>query len=741
MVIVNILSYNVRGLNSPEKRKKILKEISYLKADLTFLQETHLSHASNIRLYSKSHPTWYYADSPGRKSKGVAIGISRGLGFALESRMVDPEGRYLFLRGKIGDEDLTLVNIYSPNERQVDFLGKVLGKLMEFKKGGVILAGDLNLCLDPKVDTTSKTLRINKVQAKKIKEKLFTNQLADIWRILHPKDRDYTCYSSVHGTYSRLDYILIEHRWIERVSEAEIGVKTWSDHTPIMVKIKMAKERPRMDAWKINEEIFGDKKWEKEIVKELEFYFQINDTKDAPKDIVWEAHKAYMRGIFISKGTQRKKERIKDKIRLMTEVHQLEQKHKNTQDILINNLLEVKREELKDLLEQEIKQEMKRCIKEKYIESNKVGKNLAKILKKKKGKNFVDKIKNKNGEIIQTTTGIAKEFQNYYANLYAVKKGEIQGNETERREKIKKYLVEAGLTKIDEEKLTFLERPISEQEIERAIKETSLGKSPGPDGFTIGYYKKFKDILIPRFKEYINGIGTQYEMSREALSASITVIRKEGKDPLLCSSFRPISLLNVDTKLFTKILATRMKNLMGEWIHNDQVGFIPGRQGRDNGIKTILLIDHMVKSRAPSLLLSIDAEKAFDRVDWEFMINTLVELGIKPRMLAWIKTLYNQPTAKVKVNGTLSDSFKMLNGTRQGCPLSPMLFVLSLESLLATIRNSVDIGGIKVGQVEHKVSAFADDILLYISNPRITLPNIIKIMKQYGELSNLKMNQ
>lgn len=80
----------------------------------------------------------------------------------------------------------------------------------------------------------------------------------------------------------------------------------------------------------------------------------------------------------------------------------------------------------------------------------------------------------------------------------------------------------------------------------------------------------------------MNGLGTNFEMSSEKLLVSITIIPKEGKDATLCSSYRPISLLNADTKLFAKLfLATRMKDLMTEWVHADQVGFIPGREGRE----------------------------------------------------------------------------------------------------------------------------------------------------------------
>lgn len=95
-------------------------------------------------------------------------------------------------------------------------------------------------------------------------------------------------------------------------------------------------------------------------------------------------------------------------------------------------------------------------------------------------------------------------------------------------------------------------------------------------------------------------------------------------------------------------------------------------------------------------------------------------------MTNWIKALYNRPTARVKVNGIVSEPFEMYNGTRQGCPLSSLLFVLALEPLLMGIRQNADIKGIKVGEEVHKLAANADVILFFITNPRITLPNLMK---------------
>lgn len=107
--------------------------------------------------------------------------------------------------------------------------------------------------------------------------------------------------------------------------------------------------------------------------------------------------------------------------------------------------------------------------------------------------------------------------------------------------------------------------------------------------------------------------NVKWEMQKKG---TITIIPKEGKDSTLCSSYRPISLLNTDTKLFAKVLAKRMKTIMNNLVHADQVGFIPGRKGRDNGIRTLLAVQTIKDTGVPGLLLSINAEKASFRTHW-----------------------------------------------------------------------------------------------------------------------------
>ena len=220
----------------------------------------------------------------------------------------------------------------------------------------------------------------------------------------------------------------------------------------------------------------------------------------------------------------------------------------------------------------------------------------------------------------------------------------------------------------------------------------------------------------------------------------IKLIPKKDAELYYIKNWRPITLLNTDYKIAAKALANRIKSVLPSIINNDQTGFMKNRFIGENIRLIDCIIQYAAKENIPGLLLFIDFEKAFDSLEWSLIVNSLHFFGFGPSIINWVKVLYCETESCVLNNGWSTNFFQTLRGVRQGCPLSPYLFILSAEVLAKAVRNNVNIKGISVDNNEIKISQYADDTTLILDGSREALASALNLLEDFSKVSGLRLN-
>uniref|UniRef100_A0A8C5PNG3 Reverse transcriptase domain-containing protein n=1 Tax=Leptobrachium leishanense TaxID=445787 RepID=A0A8C5PNG3_9ANUR len=741
--MLKILSYNVKGLNAPVKRHSLEAEVLRLKAEVVCLQETHFKRLAHPLLRLRNFTTQYHATGPTR-ARGVSILIRSNVVFQLHRKISDPQGRYLILICSLNHKTYTLVNVYSPNTEQLSFISGVLNRVSLVAAGVLVICGDLNYSIDPARDVRSPKIPIPTKrsirQGQKLRDLLSSHGLYDVWRLWHPGDSEFTFHSKVHNMYSRLDYFLLQGSSLPLILHCEILDITWSDHAPILLTVGEGREGGAgKSTWRFNDSILSDPGAMAEIEQTLKEYFVLNHTPGTTPEILWQAHKAVLRGVCLKWASRLNKARQADRLSILSQIHIAAQANSSDPTpVHLKTLLEAQAR-LSDWNYKALLFSQRRLKARYYAFRDRPGRLLARYLRPMVANSRISHLVIDSGRrTVYKPLEIGNALATYYGELYNLQPDPLLPSSCEDR--VDRYLSDLHLPSLTPTQRDGLMSPFTELEIATTIQSLPSHKSPGPDGFTDTYYKKFSALLTPHLLSLFVSAAEEGRFPEDMLRTTIVPLPKPGKSPTLCPNFRPISLLNVDVKIYAKILANRVADLLPQLICSDQVGFIRGRQGPHNTKKLIDLIQVIQTYRIPSVLLALDAEKAFDRVDWMFLRKVLLKFGFPVSVLQSIFALYASPTASVLTAGFLSDQIKISNGTRQGCPLSPLLYALVIEPLAQRIRQDDGVVGIMVGPTTYKIGLFADDILLTITEPTESLPRLREILTEYSEVSYHKIN-
>ncbi|MCO5576231.1 hypothetical protein L7F22_030040 [Adiantum nelumboides] len=289
----------------------------------------------------------------------------------------------------------------------------------------------------------------------------------------------------------------------------------------------------------------------------------------------------------------------------------------------------------------------------------------------------------------------------------------------------------------------WLEQELSAEEISRAIDILPIRKSPGKDGLPSEFFKTFKECLIgPLVAVWREAIS--FEALPLPINEGIIKLIHKKEEKNIITNWRPITLLNCAYKIFAKALALRLKDHMSKWIREEQKGFIKGRFILDNIVTLWEAMEYAEEVGQDYVFLKINFDKAYDRLNWNYTIDALRHMGCGEKFCSMVKTLLGNASAKVNVNGTLSESFQLSRSIRQGCPLAPLLYAVAADGLNWLVHDRINSGkmqGIVIDNGDQIcIEMFVDDTNAIMQNDVDCIANFWECLHIYCTASGLVIN-
>ena len=732
---VYLKSQNVRGLQDPLKRRQIFHSFNLSKYNIFLLQETH-SNANCEQHWKNEWGGEIFFSHGTTNSRGVCILLKNNFSRTVFSHKSDSNGRFTILDIEINNLRLLLCSIYGPNRDEPHFFLNFIETLENFDNSNYVIAGDWNLVLNTEKDKKGGIPHTNSFSRDIILSWMEESDLVDIWRHGHPEDFKFTWkrLRPYPGIFCRLDFVLMSFGLIDKVKSSDIAPGLKSDHSAPVVTLFTLSHEKGPGYWKLNTSLLNDIDYI-ESIKNI-----INDTalinSNANPSLLWDTIKLQIRGFSLQYASRKKKS--KNNI-----IQVLEKKLNFLEEALANNytaeteqqIVEIN-EELNSYLEEKTKGAMIRSRCRWYEHGEKCTKYFLNLEKRNFNSKNLDRLEIPSGNIITNPKQILHEQKTFYQKLYKTTRLEPSVSR-----QIPEFLNgNIDISKVSEELKMNLDIDILENELCNAIKNTANGKAPGLDGLPIEFYKVFWLDIKEYFLGSINYSYQQGELSISQKQGIISLIPKKDKNPLHLKNWRPLTLLNADYKIIAKTIANRIKTCIHGIIHQNQTGFLKNRFIGENIVKALSIIEYAEEEDLPALIMFVDYEKAFDSVEWDFVYECLDFFNFGNKIIEWVRILYKNISSCIINNGALSEFFTPSRGVRQGCPLSPYLFILTAEIFAISIRKNEKIKGINVNDQTSKIDQYADDTFMAFLFDQTSLDEIVITLDKFQQISGLKVN-
>ena len=726
---LKVLSLNVRGLVTPAKRFTVLRELERLDYDLFLLQETHVSTKRLADEISHSWPGQCFWSFGRGKSAGVALFVSPKFSGHISRFLFDSNGRVLSALVLLGPISLNIVNIYAPNtvsERKTFF--ECLHDYF-ISNDSRVIAGDFN-CIDNKLDRYSANILLP--DKKCLSAFLSDFCLIDVWRKLNPRGVSFTWSNSDYSLATRIDRFLVSRSLFKFVRSNKVLPCVFSDHDFVVLDFSFDGFSNKRDGvWRLNTTLLADPEFKREI----------SSVVDRQKSVIsdfeslgawWDDLKLVIRSTCINYCTRKRQSLNRERNFLTKRLIRAKNAFHAGDNSVVSELRDVE-SALSSLISREAEGAKIRSRAKWIEEGEKPTRYFFRLEQQRAEKNSFDSVVDTDGSEKTSQADIERVFVNFYRDLYA------KDNSIDMQ--IQTDLIDSLEFSLNDIERASCEGLFTKDELFSALKSLQTGKSPGSDGLPTEFYLSFWDdlgdfLVLVLNERYRLGVLTYSQ--RESL---LRLLYKKD-DRRLPKNWRPISLLNTDYKLASKAITERLKPVMNSIVHRDQTCGVVGRSIFSNLQLIRDTLDMIDKTDEPGILVTLDQEKAFDRVDHEFLMRTLAKFGFGPSFCNWVALFYNDVFSRIICNGNLSMPVFLGRGVRQGCPLSPLLYVLVSEVLSTQIRRCKQIEGFQLpgaGGLQFKVSQYADDATNFVKSER-SLCHLLRVVNVYEKGSGAKLN-
>lgn len=693
-------------------KKNLLRDFVWSNdIDIVFLQEVAFENFS----FLSTHTAFVNISDD---NKGTAILVRRNIDFS--DVLLNPNGRISSIR--IGE--INFINIYAQSgsgfrkQRDMLFTQDVLVHLSQ--DGPNVILGDFN-CILLKKDSNGTVKNISQG----LKHLIDSLDLRDIGNLLNSK----THFTFFRGeSMSRLDRMYGPNTFLNAVKSFETLATSFSDHHSLIIKYETDSNSNIATCgrgyWKINPSILLD-----EDVKH-EFIRVIRETRR--RNVYnenfyrwWTNHlKVKAKSFYKTKSFDLNKHISDSKSFLHGCLKEITIKQNEGCDVsqelsfVKSKLMNIEQSRMKNL-----KQKINAC---NVLEDEKLS--LFQISKHIKNKNNCPMKLDIDGILTSEPKALKSALESHFKTLYDADNSFHPGAGN---------ILDSIDKRLSPEDSNNLTVPIRMSELELALKQSTKKKSPGPDGLTYEFYSTFfdelKDDLLKLFNGYLTGSSPEPSFAE----GIITLIPKKDKSYKITDK-RPISMLNCDYKLFTKILYNRMQPLIESVIGPGQSACLSENSCAAN-LKVLrnITIKSENSKRFKGTIVSLDLEKAFDRVNHNFLWLTMEKYGFPVQFVNCIRNLYCKATSKVLFNGLLTNDIPIKSSVRQGCPLSMALFILYIEPLIRKISNNIK--GCFIDNNFYKVIAYADDIVIFIRDDE-EFDKTLEIINNFSRYAKIKLN-